>query len=513
VFLTTLATFVERYSLWKAQNETKFNTFEQYQANPSLANKLKMIIPLRALHWTSFALVFAWGWYYLCAQAITREYTFELSAPHHHSRIFFQSTEAASIYQDTTTLTESAIASANAQFDSKFDSNTIQASDLYGGAIIPLMNQTADSGFSEPDEGGWRTIPTSYWAMKSAAASVVFSSSTGLPVYWANEDQAGPPWVGTYNINASYIFANCSDIAEEDVTSFPSEVLPTIMTSYNISSDLENGFAMMDVWNRVSNSSAVSQCYLSTHYVELQSSCDNKACAVQRMRPTPGKAFPSPSTPFTTTEFAAEFFDELMLSDGIPAAQTLIDGVAEFKSGLTYSGGSWTALDGGTNLGESLSKSITQLINTYMAATQPQDSILDLDPDFMVGLINGTIHNTTWPTGPAFGAMYKPGYSLAMPWALVDLITCTILLLAAIASFWLRLRTESPDVFRYRSSISVGKTEIVSPQGAHGPGRARALRGSKVKSVDLGPGVPRGGVPAVDQRPVTMPPSVGKYAR
>jgi hypothetical protein len=488
VFLTTIATFVERFALWKARNDTKYSPFEQYKAKTSLTSAIKMVVPSRIFHWTSLALIATWTWYYFSSQAVSKEYSFQLSAPHHNSRVFFQSTEAPSVFADLSTLTDADVSAANSLYDIKFESHLIQASDMYGGAVIPLMSQMTDSGFVAPEkEDGWWSVPTSSWTAKKASTSVVFSSAAGLPVYWANGDQAGPMWIGSYSMNASYIFANCSDAVERPVADFPEGVIETVMTSFNISSELTNGFARFDVWNRVSNSSIHSSCLLETHYVEMQANCDAKACAVYKIRPTHGKAFPSPSTPFIDTDFADEFFDELLLSDGIPDTQVLVDGQAYFECGMLYTSGYWTALDGSKNIGPSLSKRITQMINTYMSAAQPQDSILELTPEFMLGLINGTIHNTTWPTGPAHGAMYSPGYHLAMPWVIFDLITCTILLLLAIASFWMRLRTQTPEVFRYRSSISMGKPDNHLPAGANAAAeRIRGLRGFKLKGAGAG---------------------------
>jgi hypothetical protein len=486
IFMTTIATLVKRFALWKAQKGAKVTDLEQYQASTSLPSTLKMIFLLRAFHWMSILLVFTWSWYYLGSQAVSREYTFKVSPSYHDSRVFFQTTEAPSSFQSSTGLISSDIATINSIYNVNYGNLRVGASDLYGAAVIPMINQTSDSGFGAFEKGGWRAIPTSSSASSKAGTALVFSSYAGVPTYWASEQSAGPGWIGTYRMNASYLFANCSDPVIHAISEFPAGVLPTLPTSFNISNETTNGFNTFDVWNRISNSSIHSSCLLETHYVELQSSCDAKACAFQKIRPTKGKAFPSPSTPFSNLTVAQRFFSELMLSDGIPSNQSTTGPNIFFSSGLTYSSEKWDGAYASQSMAQSLSTGTTQMINTYMAASQPQYSLYGLDFDFMVGLVNGTIHNATWPTGPAHGAMYNPAYVLSIPWIVIDLITCTILLFAAIASFWLRTRTEAPDIFGY---VSTMYTEMQLPQGSNtmsGVERARAMKGVRVKIADLG---------------------------
>jgi hypothetical protein len=490
IFVTIIATLVKRYALWKAQLGAKVADLEQYQASTSLPSTLKMIVLLRAFHWMSLLLVFTWSWYYLGSQAVSREYVFQVSSSYYNTRIFYQSTETPSIFQNLSSLTSPDVITANSIYNVNYNSATgTGASDIYGSAVIPMINQPSDSGFGAPGKGGWRSVPSSHSAQKKADTDVVYSSYIGVPIYGANSQWAGPGWIGNYRINASYIYANCSKLDVHPAENFPSGAIPTLPTAFNITNQTRDGYTILDVWNRASNSSIHSSCLLETHWVELQSSCDAVYCQVEKIRPTPGREIPSPSTPFTNLSVGQRFFEELVLAGGVPAPETVTDGVIYLNSGLEYSEGTWSNWYDSQSTAQSLSTGISQMFNTYLAASQPQDAYWYLEYEYMAQLVSGKVQNVTWPTGPIHGALYNPTYVLSIPWIVVDLVTCMILLGGALASFWLRTRTTAPDCFGYVSSMSMDHPDIHMPQGAStmsGVERARAMKGVKVKIAALG---------------------------
>jgi hypothetical protein len=96
--------------------------------------------------------------------------------------------------------------------------------------------------------------------------------------------------------------------------------------------------------------------------------------------------------------------------------------------------------------------------------------------------------NITWPLAKAKGASYDSQYVLSIPWITIDIVTCTIPFLAAMASFWLRQQTVAPDIFGYVSSMTRDNPHMHLPDGGStmsGSERARALEYVKVKVADL----------------------------
>jgi len=156
--MTTIATLVKRFALWKAQNGAKVADLEQCNASTSLPSTIKMIFYLRAFNWISLVLVFTWSWYYLGSQAVSREYTFRVSSSYKNTRIFIENTQAPSAFQNMTSLTDEHACNINSVYSINFGgSGQYFGFDLYGAAVIPMMNQTAASGLGKPEKnGGWQ---------------------------------------------------------------------------------------------------------------------------------------------------------------------------------------------------------------------------------------------------------------------------------------------------------------------------------------------------------------------
>ena len=87
------------------------------------------------------------------------------------------------------------------------------------------------------------------------------------------------------------------------------------------------------------------------------------------------------------------------------------------------------------------------------------------------------------------GAIYDPRYHLNVAWVIADLMSNTILLAAAIVSFWLRKHTLAPDIFGYVSSLTRDNPTIPLPAGGttlSGLDRARLLKNVRVCIADVG---------------------------
>jgi hypothetical protein len=503
IFMTTIATLVKRYALWKAQEGATIAELEQYQASISLPSTIKMIVMLRVFNLASFGLVFIWSWYYLGSQAVSREFTFQLSSRKIHTSLIFPSAEVPSAFVNATGLDSVALTDTNSLFNDALTSvyggsngkkNPVSGSDLAGNAILPLLNLTSS------DKSWCNTRANSEDTRISDTCMLSYASYFGFPVFASSSassssaSSSSSSWLGTYELSTSYINANCSVPIIGNASDFPLGALPNLSTSFNVTNQTSKGYAQVNVWSRVSNSSIHTTCTLERHYIDARAECDTAACIINQARQTPGKAV-SPATQFLDTGFSERFFKNLLLADGLPT-----DGDDESWvqfSAPQYYQGYWNG-PGETpaDLALTFSIGMTMLINTFMAASQSQLGFFY--PPFEGSLHNETapyfeksVLNIIWPLAKAKGATYNPQYVLSIPWVTIDIITCTILFLAAMASFWLRQHTVAPDIFGYVSSMTRDNPHMHLPDGGStmsGSERARALKHVRVKVADLNNG-------------------------
>lgn len=235
------------------------------------------------------------------------------------------------------------------------------------------------------------------------------------------------------------------------------------------------------------------------------------------MRPNPDKKLLPNNTPFKDSSFSERFFRNLLVSQGIP--QGTENYTYAINSGISYGpmeynstgdpvgphGWSDNYRGNQISIQLSLSQNLALLINTYLCASQtngglndPANQLFDQTYGTRYSLKawgNGTQKLENWTAVPVWGAPYEPQYRLVIPWIILDWITCTILLFAAFASVWLRMRTVCPDVFGYVSSMTRDNPHIPVPKGGStmsGTERARAMKNVRVKigEVERGDGSP-----------------------
>jgi hypothetical protein len=499
--MTTIATLVKRYALWKAQEGATIAELEQYQASISLPSTIKMIVLLRVFSFASFALVFIWSWYYLGSQAVSREYTFQVSSRKIHTHLIFPSAEVPSQFLNTSGLETVDLSDLNSFFNSAMNSAggangkiSVDGSDLEGNAIVPILDPSA------PAYKGWCDTRND-----GASCMLTYSSSLGVPVFSRDaSSSSSSTWVGTYQLSTSYIWANCSNPIVGNASDFPLGAIPSLKTSFNATNETSNGYAQVKVWNRVSNSSIRTTCNLERHYIDAQAQCDTSACIFNQARRTPGKPT-SPAVQFHDFSFSQRFFSNLLLVNGIPIGEDDPSWVE--APGPTYTDGAWASFTNETaaEQAQEFSTAMSSYINTYMAASQQNFYTAPFDgpsDNRTAGYFKKSALNIIWPLATAKGAPYHPQYVLSIPWVTIDIITCTILFLAAMASFWLRIQTVAPDIFGYVSSMTRDNPHMKLPDGGStmsGSERARALRNVRVKVADLngGQGVGHIGLAAV----------------
>jgi hypothetical protein len=441
--MTTLATLMKRYTLWKAQQGATVAELEQYQASDSLPNTLKMIVLLRAFSWASFVLVFIWVFYYLGSQAVSREYTFQSMGTHAkaNTNLAFLSSSAPSAFNTTLQPSNIDMSRINVAFSTALLESGPVGQDRNFAATIPMLNRT--------ESAQWPTNPPSsskgHRLSGDASATALYSSAVGISLLPVS-------FVGSVKLSTSYIFANCADALFGTSADFPNGMLPTLTTAFNVTSNNDDGFPQVQIWKRndAFNTTITSLCTLETRNVLLNILCDTKACAAVEYRPAVGKSAPTPADPFTDNAYSQIFYKNLMLSDSIPSSQSE-QTAWETGATVTYSTSdhAWEDPQLSTDpadLAWALSYDLTRLTNTYLQVTQqwgPHDQ-----PTFTAaGKLVVPASNATWSTAACYGAFYSPQYVLSIPWVVVDLLTCIIVLVAAMISCWLRVHTVAPDIF------------------------------------------------------------------
>jgi hypothetical protein len=476
-----------------------------------------MIILLKAFTWTSVGLVFIWSWYILGSQAVSREYTLRTSASFSDKRLILLNAQSASAFEPAPQkpLEFLVTSTINQQFLQAYvfwtdQQNVYWGADGDGVATIPLLEAEDVAltdgqklGIGKATEGNWHDVKyltdsagTPYNSFPSSwiGTNIFYSDSRGS--IW--NQQTSAKFIGEYSLNTSYVFANCGQLSVGNGTDAPAGSLPGITTSFNVTGTTSTGFPQVEVWTKQSNSSLRAVCNLETHHYETKARCDSSQCIVHRIRMIPDTPFSTPALNFVNKESARAFFDSLLVSTGVPVLsekeETAGGGLrtVEIMLGLYYGDGSWWSGRDEARVAKELSSSFTIMINTYLKAAQAVGSfgspISEISEDSIHAILNGTNHNATWPTAIGRGAVYDPRYYLSLPWIAVDLITCGILFLSAVASFWLRMATVAPDIFGYVSSLTRDNPHMRLPEGGStlsGLDRTRALKDVKVKIADL----------------------------
>jgi hypothetical protein len=512
--MTTMATLFKRFALWKAQEGATVAELEQYQASTSLPSTVKMVVLLRAFSWTSAGLVLLWSWFYLGSQAVSREFAYRDSGPYDNTILMSPDAEVLSLFQLATEPTAIELVPINAAFNRAMFANGPQrsstlgdlksklskfAADPFDAALTPILETSSDTLLGPPDRDGWRTG----WNLTE------FAAYSGVPVLSPRDVSLN--YMGYYTMNTSYIWPNCSDVVFSGLSSFPSGVQRGFQTVWNSTSHVtDDGLPTVDVWTRddIYNKTIRGRCSLSRKYVQVKGTCDMVRCNSYSVRQNPNTTLLPNNTPFKNPVFSKRFFHNLLISSGIPVG--LENATYPIESFLVYrpinssdSGNAtsyvWSSVFSDASIQLSLSQTMSYLINTYLSASQANGGLnspavqlyadtsnaTNYEPE---AYINRTKTLTNWTAVDAYGAPYEPEYRIVIPWIVLDFITCTILLLAAYASVWLRIQTVCPDVFGYVSSMTRDNPHIPVPKGGStmsGVERARAMKNVRVKIGEL----------------------------
>lgn len=237
----------------------------------------------------------------------------------------------------------------------------------------------------------------------SRASLLNFVSLVGTTVYTPTEHyEFGTPNVnvngleGDYTSNATYLNVTCRTTDNYNVSAFPNGVLPQSLCTINSTDNSDpstlspiDQLRTFDIWTRLpqghhSDTVAHSSCYLRGVPVQMHVHCSVGKCAATRMRFVPDAAQINRSA-FDNSKFTSVFFNNLLLSNGVPNAFTSDN----FGSASSLAWELWMAFDGivgmlegfplssmGLNLSSAkaltdvrLSFFLTSTINTYYQAS------------------------------------------------------------------------------------------------------------------------------------------------
>jgi hypothetical protein len=496
IFVTIVATCVKRYTLWKAQKGAALAKLEQLQASVSLTNTIKMIFLLRAFSWTSVALILVWSWYYLGSQAAQREYVYRQGPSQYHRTVFFQSATAPSSFSNSSDLSDVQITDIDSLFNSLLLNNVQEGHNLFPAPVIPLVPDAIppagqDYYSSSPDREGWYELTPGY--------QYAYSSYNGPFVYIVDldpfEGRSSPyyaynVWLGSFQISTSYIYVNCSQMIYGSYDDFPPSAESSYDAFFTVTEGGDPAAPSIDVWFRENiniSASINSKCRLQQHFVDVKGNCDGTGCAVRNFRQTPGTNRMTPFATFQDSDLTQNLLEGLLLSDGTPTWNSSAISNALLFSGAWWENATWTNDDSMLSaLAYDVSIGMTQLLNTYFSASQQAEPSGD---EFNVeAIVHGLELDDIWVLGSGKGSIYNPEFHLSKPWLAIDIISCILLIAAAVSSWWLRRNTVAPDVFGYVSSMTRDNPHLPLPDGGttmSGIDRARALKNVKVKITDL----------------------------
>lgn len=530
IFVTIVSTLVKRYALWKAQKGAYISELEQLQGSVSMPSTFKLIWSLRAYSATSVGLVAIWCFYYLGSQASQREYKFATSAGFKKLPMGVPGPKMPSIFssnlREVPTISTGDVNVAYIIADKKYSDakvGKLPGTDSDGNALLPRLKQIISpppdyhfntASFALDDEG-WYDVSTASEVRDVTA----YSAKAGAkPIVW-DEVSAGfnyTGWgqlLGDFTFNTSYLDIDCSAAAIYAYEDFPKGTLPTQAVSLNMSRPRDppvldaagHPLREFELWNRwlantnnetdaygdllgVSfNGSSLVRCNVTTVDVEAQINCKEQGCTTQKVRYPGGKSLlesSSHSTPFDDDEFAAKFFNSTILISGPQTslgALTDVGWVLYTSLEQTYDGTPDSIEYRFQSMVNWWNIELGLLFNTYYILSQAE-GVTGYAGVPKMDVIKATGSDAGFVRSTLDGAVYSPHYAIYWPWIVVDFVSCSILLIAALASAWLRYQTLAPDIFGYVSSLTRDNPNVDLPNtGTTLGGIERALMLKKIK--------------------------------
>lgn len=524
VFILIITIVVRRLALYKAQEGATVAKLEQLQASISLPGTLKAIWSLRAFtSRTSAILLMIWGWFYLGSQATTSEYEYRNSDAFWNVPIAFFSPEKSSLFfsnHSRASVSQIQLSNINSMYnifslDSSGDASTPAPADLNGAVKLPYVRADGTpyvgANMLHRDRHGYYDV--------SHSSQMTYASSLGTNIYYLinNNEVSNGVYVngleGDFTYNTTFFNVSCSETEARNASAFPSGTLDYTQISINATKNASTSPigpgdppAGFDIWARPNATSYVLHtfCHLDLITVEVKAGCTAAKCSAKKMRIAPGTV-PINRTVFDNTNFTSLFFNSLLFANGPPrgyslqgedTAGSIVETIMDsFDYLITAADGIPVGYDFafGKSIDDSAqSLAMTTMINTYYdISLDPTQGTINDDNVYngpLADVLTGNVRSKDWITGHMKGAAFEPQYRLSIPWVIVDLISCQILLLAATLAMWLRKRTLAPDIFGYVSSLTRDNPHVNLPDSGStlsGLERARMLKNVRVKIADV----------------------------
>jgi hypothetical protein len=130
---------------------------------------------------------------------------------------------------------------------------------------------------------------------------------------------------------------------------------------------------------------------LETHFIDVKANCDPTACAITDTPLTLDTPFPGLIVFFNDETMTRRFFENMLLSSGIPSSEKELT-IVEHYSSLAFLNDGWfgpglnspVGFDSNANFStistgwaRALSQGVSSLMNTYIAASQDDGPLVD----------------------------------------------------------------------------------------------------------------------------------------
>ena len=300
--------------------------------------------------------------------------------------------------------------------------------------------------------------------------------------------------VGSWSYNSSLLDLNCSHLAFSD-TKAPRGLLDSMTMGFNLTNTTTgtNKQRGLDFWQRYNISHSLTAiCDVSQANVENHVKCTSAACKIDKIRKRSGFDTISSRTLFDNNDNGKAFINAILYGCGRP---TNINDISTFESDnglapLATSIKNNQFLHGSLEADlphyeQRMSYHITKYFNTFRRASMYLKYDHEIDKQELASLDgNFTLEaNSDWVIQTISAAPYEPYYAISWPWIILDIVSCAVLLAAAITAFWLRKHTEAPDIFGYVSSLTRENPRL-DPEGGSalsGMERTRKMKHVRVK--------------------------------
>lgn len=505
VFITIMSTVTRRLALYKAQQGAYISDLEQLQASVSLPSVIKMVFYLRKFTKFSFMLVGFWCFYYLGSQAAKREYAYAPSDPFKDMQAAYPNSNGTTIYeQDYYEARFAPTSDLITAITTTYAQNSKYGVDAFGQFLLPnpedLYALKRDGTVNNTKE--YKTVPsrTTY----STYVGLPFSTSYTYPA--SGGDPASTSWydypiLGDFNLKTTYLKIYCDSMSLFPFESFPSGVLPTMMTAFNMTNGTGSGPKQLEIWQRWDESfiqyfpdpipanatkrgSLKLTCNIVQPQVQVGVHCSETACLVNKISCPPTDPTALHNTRFNNASFASIFFNSMLLAGGIPptlndtSSNKVVSDMGLYNLLFYYTGyySNDTRVD--DDLLNPSNYWYERVINTWYNLGMRNWPVNETDLNPERGFTTLTFH----------GAQTRPHYAIYWYWIGIDYFSGILLLAAAIYSFWLRKRTLAPDIFGFVSSLTRDNPHFPIPPGGStldGIERTRALRSMKVRIGDV----------------------------